>query len=75
MPSRPAKRADLAAIGKRIRQVRGDEGQEVFAPRLGITQSQLSKVERGVLPPSIEVLLRLKKEFGKSVDWILTGDH
>jgi transcriptional regulator with XRE-family HTH domain len=73
VPRRPPKRADLAAIGKRIRQLRKDERQQTFAPLLGITQSQLSKIERGVLAPSIEVLLRLKERFGKSVDWILTG--
>jgi transcriptional regulator with XRE-family HTH domain len=73
VPRRPSKRADLVAIGKRIRQLRKDERQEAFAPLLGITQSQLSKIERGVLAPSIEVLLRLKERFGKSVDWMLTG--
>lgn len=73
MPRRPANRADLASIGHRIRQLRGSERQEIFAPTLGISQSQLSKMERGTLPPSVEVLLRLKERFGKSVDWILTG--
>ena len=49
------------------------EQQDAFAPSLRITQSQLSKIERGVLPPGIEVLLQLKERFGESMDWILTG--
>ena len=53
--------------------LRGDERQEDFALRLGVTQSQLSKIERGALPPSVEVLIRLREISGKMIDWILTG--
>jgi transcriptional regulator with XRE-family HTH domain len=42
---------------------------------LGITQGHLSKVERGMLAPRFEVLLRLSERFGKSVDWILRGEE
>ena len=73
MPKGSKPHADLVAIGRRIRQLRGSELQDDFAPFLGISQGQLSRVERGMLAPSIEVLLRLKERFGKSVDWILTG--
>ena len=65
---------DLVAVGRRIRQLRGKERQDDFAPLIGITQGQLSKIERGLLAPSAEVLLRLRERFGKSVDWILTGE-
>ena len=75
MPRRPKKRADLEGIGGRIRELRGEVSQDVFAPSIGITQSQLSKIERGVLAPSVEVLLRLQKRFEKSVDWILRGEE
>jgi transcriptional regulator with XRE-family HTH domain len=72
--AKPSKiKADLAAIGERIRELRGAERQDDFAPFLGIAQSQLSRIERGELAPSVEVLLRLRERFGKSVDWILTG--
>ncbi len=60
-------------IGQRIRKLRADGQQENFARQLGITQSQLSKIERGALPPSVEVLIRLREISGKSIDWILTG--
>jgi transcriptional regulator with XRE-family HTH domain len=57
-----------------VRELRGKERQDDFAPALGITQGQLSKIERGFVAPSVEVLLRLRERSGKSVDWILTGE-
>jgi transcriptional regulator with XRE-family HTH domain len=59
---------------RRIRELRAAERQDDFAPELGITQGQLSKIERGVLAPSVDVLLRLRERFRKSVDWILSGE-
>jgi transcriptional regulator with XRE-family HTH domain len=64
----------LTAIGHRLRQVRGFEtSQTEFAQRLGISQSQLSKYERGQAAPTAEVLRRLKDSSGISIDWLLTG--
>ena len=73
MPRKSSRKPNLTAIGKRIRQLRGEVRQNDFAPILGITQGQLSKIERGKVAPSVEVLLRLRDLFGKKVDWILTG--
>jgi len=66
-------RADLEAIGLRIRQLREGMFQEELAAILGISQGQLSKIERGKLGPSADILIRLVGRFGKSADWILTG--
>lgn len=64
----------LRTVGRRLRQVRGfDLTQEAFAEQLGISQSQLSKYERGLMLPPAEVLLRVKQKFKVSVDWLLTG--
>ena len=68
-------KADFTAIGRRIRELRGNERQDDFAPFLGVAQSQLSRIESGQLAPSVEILLRLRERFGKSVDWILTGEE
>jgi transcriptional regulator with XRE-family HTH domain len=73
MAKNPTRKADLVAIGRRIRQLRGKVLQDDFAPSLGITQGQLSKIERGKLAPGIDLLLRLRERGGRSVDWILTG--
>ena len=66
---------DLKAIGRRIRELRGfDLTQEGLAQELGISQSQLSKYERGVAAPPADVLFFVKKRFLVSIDWLLTGD-
>jgi len=66
---------DLRAIGRRIRQIRGFEMHQVeLAQVLGITQAQLSKYERGRNVPTLELLLRLKRFSGKSIDWIVSGE-
>jgi len=65
---------DLRAIGRRIRELRGfDMTQAQFARRIGVTQSYLSALEHGEKEPGAAVLLAISKEFGTSVDWLLTG--
>ena len=74
--SRERARLDLRAIGRRIRELRGfDMTQEEFARRIGVTQSHLSALERGDSEPGASVLLAISREFGKSVDWLLTGEE
>ena len=66
---------DWRALGKRLRELRGfDSTQEEFAKELGVSQSQLSKYERGVAAPPAEVLLFVRKHFRVSIDWLLTGE-
>jgi transcriptional regulator with XRE-family HTH domain len=47
--------------------------QAQFARRIGITQSYLSALEHGEKELGAAVLLAISKEFGTSVDWLLTG--
>jgi len=47
--------------------------QEEFAERLGVSQSQLSKYERGIAAPPADILLRIKERCQVSIDWLLTG--
>jgi len=69
-------RIDLRAIGRRIRELRGfDMTQAKFARRIGVTQSYLSALERGEKEAGSAVLLAISREFGKSVDWLLTGEE
>ena len=64
---------DLREIGSRIRTLRGDILQEELALKVGISQGQLSKIESGKLAPTLETLVRLANQFGKSLDWIVSG--
>lgn len=69
-------RIELAAFGRRIRELRGFHmTQAEFAKRAGVTQSYLSALERGIKEPGAKVLLAISREFGKSVDWLLTGEE
>jgi transcriptional regulator with XRE-family HTH domain len=73
---KPAAELNLTALGRRIRELRGfDTSQADFARQIGITQSHLSALERGTREPGAAVLLAIKREFGKSVDWLLTGEE
>jgi transcriptional regulator with XRE-family HTH domain len=66
---------DRKGIARRIREIRGfDLNQGQFAKRLGISQAQLSKYERGQNIPTIEILLKLKAFSGKNIDWIVSGE-
>jgi len=65
----------LKAVGRRLRELRGfDLTQEQFARELGVSQSQLSKYERGVAAPPADILFFVKKRFRVSIDWLLTGE-
>jgi predicted transcriptional regulator len=48
--------------------------QAEFAGQIGVTQSYLSALERAQKEPGAAVLLAISREFGKSVDWLLTGE-
>ena len=66
---------DRVAVGRRIRELRGfDMTQAEFARRIGVTQGHLSVLERGEAEAGAAVLLAISREFGKSVDWLLTGE-
>jgi len=74
--SREKARIDLSSIGRRIREVRGfDMTQAEFAHKIGVTQSHLSALEHGAKEPGAAVLLAIRRVFGKSVDWLLTGEE
>ena len=42
--------------------------------RIGVTQGYLSALECGEKEPGSAVRLAIRQEFGKSVDWLLTGE-
>jgi DNA-binding XRE family transcriptional regulator len=65
---------DLTSIGDRIRKLRGEILQDELALQLGISQGQLSKIERGLVAPGLEVLLCLANQFRTSIDWIVRGE-
>ena len=66
---------DWLAVGRRVRELRGfDLTQEDFARRIGVSQSYLSAIELGRNEAGAEVLLSISREFGRSIEWLLTGE-
>ena len=62
-------------MGRRIRELRGfDMSQKEFARRIGVSQGHFSYIERGEKEIGAEILLRIRQEFGKSIEWLLTGE-
>ena len=74
MPSSKKPTIDWKAVGRRVRELRGFETtQEEFARQLGISQSQLSRYEKGKSEIGSEALIRITQRFKKSIEWLLTG--
>ena len=51
-----------------------DMTQAEFAERIGISQNYLSTMGRGKGEIGADILLRISREFVKSVEWLLTGE-
>jgi transcriptional regulator with XRE-family HTH domain len=66
---------DWRAVGRRIRELRGyDTKQSQVAEVIGVAQSRISAVENGQGEAGALILLRLARYYGKSVEWLLTGE-
>lgn len=63
------------ACGERIKALRIESklSQEEFSLMLHTTQSNLSKIEKGISTPSIDVLFEIRKQFNVSIDYIIYG--
>ncbi|WP_076523885.1 helix-turn-helix domain-containing protein [Paracoccus saliphilus] len=60
-----------------LKKVRLQHGMtlEMLATKTGLTKSYLSKVERGLSKPSIEVALKIAKALNVSVEALFSHDH
>lgn len=66
---------DWPKVGRRIRELRGfDMSQEEFAKRIGVSQNYLSVMEHGGAEIGAGILLAIGRQFGKSLEWLLTGE-
>lgn len=63
-------------IGLRIKELRNKEKmtQIDFSTKIGIDNSQLSKIEKGKLMPTLQQLMEISSIFNTSIDW-LTGNE
>ena len=65
----------LAALGKRMRELRAKQGfsQEAFADHCGLHRTAVSLIERGKRVPSLTTLLTISRGFGLSLSEFLRG--
>jgi transcriptional regulator with XRE-family HTH domain len=49
--------------------------QEELAMQIGVSQGHVSYVERREKEIGVAILLRIDREFGKSLEWLLTGEE
>jgi DNA-binding XRE family transcriptional regulator len=63
----------LLALGKRLRELRSDQGfsQEAFADHCGLHRTAMSLIERGKRVPSLRTLVTLSQGFGISLSELL----
>ena len=65
---------DWPRVGRRIRELRGfDLTQKEFAATIGVSQGYLSSMENGAVEVGAPILLRIAQQYGKSIEWLLTG--
>lgn len=67
---------ELAGFGPRLGQVIAylQLSQSEFARRVGVSPGFVSEMARGNKRPGAEFLLAVRKVFGVSTDWLLTGE-
>jgi transcriptional regulator with XRE-family HTH domain len=64
---------DYKALGAKIKQVRGAATQADFAKQFGITRADVSKIERGEVRPTAELLYNICLKHHLSIEWMLSG--
>lgn len=65
---------DYRAVGERIRQLRTNESQGDFAKKFGLSQVDVSRVERGEVKPTPEFLYNLCITYSINYSWLLAGE-
>lgn len=68
---------DQIKIGKFIAVLRKEKGltQEQLGEKLGVTNKTVSRWENGNYMPNVEMLLLLSKEFGVSINELISGER
>lgn len=63
-------------LGAKIQKLRKGKklSQGILAEKVGISANHLSRLERGVFQPSVDVVKRLAHELEVSVDSLLSGE-
>ena len=63
----------MKTLGERIKYLRGQDSQEVFAAKLGVSKGALGGYERDENSPSAEVVLKICSAANISAEWLVFG--
>jgi transcriptional regulator with XRE-family HTH domain len=66
---------DYKLLGKRIRHIRGSESQAEFAKKFFISQTDISRIERGEVRPALDLLYSICIYRNISLYWLLSGSE
>ena len=64
----------MDAFCRRLKELRGDQSQLVFAKKLGLSQVTYGRYELGQREPDLDTLVRIGLVMGVSTDWLLGID-
>jgi len=64
----------LKNIGERIKYIRGALTQPEFGKKLGVGRNNVYTWETNKNMPLAETLLRIYKEYGVNINWLLSGE-
>ena len=67
---------EMKTFSERLQELRREYGlnQVELAKRLGVSKVTISKYESNQMRPSIDIMIKIKQLFGKSLDWQLGFD-
>jgi len=68
---------DLVGVGRRIKNIRGDENQADFGRKIGLSQTKTSRLETGrTSKPSAELLFKIciLNDPPVNLHWLITGE-
>ncbi len=61
---------DNTTVKDRLKELRGELTQAVFAEKFGVVAVTISQIEKGKQNPSWDLALRICEEFNCSMDWL-----
>lgn len=70
-PVKEQKPKDLIPLRVKAIRMRARLSQEEFAERLDVTDKTIRRIEKGETPLSVNAALKIKEEFGNSLEYIL----
>lgn len=60
-------------IGERVRQLRGKKSLAEFGSEIGVSATQMSRIETDQSKPSLDLAEKICDKYNVTLDWLLRG--